>query len=81
MKTIIVIESAEELLDFANPNRMERDIRPFLGSEAELVFEQFEVNEFGEARLEAPGFDMKGVTTEDIIIELAKRANLKCRII
>lgn len=80
MKTVIVIETAKELLDFANPVKAKGDKTPFLGPEAELVFEQFEVNEFGDATLNAPGFDMKGVTTEDIIIELAKRANLKCRI-
>lgn len=77
MKTIIVIETAEELVSFANPNRVEGDKDPFLGPNPKLIFE----NDYHYIRLEADGFELsQGVRVEDVLKELAKEANFDIHI-
>ena len=39
MKTINIIKTAKELIDFAKPTRTKGDISPFLGAAAKLIFE------------------------------------------
>ena len=74
MKTIILIESAEELIKFANPTRREGDKTPFLGSSGTIVFE----NNMDTVQLQGvDGFELsEKIKTEDIIKCMARSANL-----
>lgn len=78
MKTIILIETAQELLKFANPNRIEGVKIPFLGNNAKLVFE----NNFETVRIEGAGnFELsEKITFEDILKEFAKKLNFQIHI-
>jgi len=78
MKTLIVIESADELIQLANPNRNEGDKRPFLPpASSKLVFE----NCLGRVTLEAEGFVLANhVTSEDVIRALVKHVGFKIHI-
>jgi len=75
MKTIILIETAEELLKFANPNRTKGDTIPFLGNNAKLIFE----NNFATIRIEGTdNFELsEKITFEAILKEFAKTSNLQ----
>jgi len=77
MKTIIVIESTKELLEFASHNRMAGDDSPSMSTDSTLIFE----NCYDIVRLESEGFELSDKVTPAIIIEaLAKRAGLKTHI-
>lgn len=78
MKTIIVIETAAELLKFAEPTRTSGDKIPFLGSDAILVCE----NDMGYIHLTGvEGFELaKDISIEDIIKEMAKKCHLDVHI-
>ena len=78
MKTIIIIETVTELLEFANPHRQEGDTTPFLGNKAALIFE----NDMATIRLEgAAGFELAAsITIEDIIKVMAKEHYLSAHI-
>ena len=75
MKTIIVIESVKELLEFACDVRMEGDKRPFIRPGAKLVFE----NNMETLRLvNAPGFELsEEVKPVDVIRAAIKRHGLE----
>lgn len=79
MKKIILIESAEELFNFACPYRQEGDNTPDLPSSAALAFE----SGTDIVRLEqAPGFQLSpDITASQVLTEAFKRNNLKVRII
>ncbi len=78
MKTIIVIETAKELINFACPNRITGDKTPFLGNKVTLVFE----HTMSCVKLEgAEGFELGiDITAESILKELARRAHLNVSI-
>lgn len=78
MKTLIIIETAEELVKFANPNRIEGDATPFLGSGAKLVFE----NDFAHITLAgAKGFELAAnISLTGILIALAIECNLQIHV-
>jgi hypothetical protein len=73
MKTIIIIESAKELIDFANPTRIEGDTEPFLDG-GQLIFDQ----EFLHVTLTATDkFELSPkVCPFEILKELARRCHL-----
>ncbi len=75
MKTVIIIETAEELVKFANPSRGEGDTMPFI-QKGKLVFE----NSMDRVRLEATGFEMEDVTPEAVLTVLAKHCHLDIHI-
>ena len=78
MKTLIVIETAKELLKFACKVRPKGDDTPMLPDSATLVFE----NELQSVRLEqCQGFVLSDdVMAYDIIEELAHAAFIKIHI-
>ena len=78
MKTLIVIETAKELLKFACKVRPKGDDTPMLPDGATLVFE----NELQSVRLEqCQGFVLSDdIIAEDIIEELTHAAFLKIHI-
>jgi len=77
VKTIIVIESVKELLEFACDVRMEGDKRPFIRPGAKLVFENN--NNMETLRLvNAPGFELsEEVKPVDVIRAAIKRHGLE----
>lgn len=78
MKTVIIIESAEELIKFAHRVRAQNDTEPFLPSDAQIVFE----NDYTTVQLQnCEGFQLSetvGVTA--VIQALTRHAGLKCHI-
>ena len=75
MKNIILIETAEELIKFANPANGKE---PFLGENAMLVFENNMKNVFLQ---NAPGFQLSSeITAISIIEKLASNCQLKIHI-
>ena len=78
MKTLIVIETAKELLKFACKVRAKGDDTPILPEGATLVFK----NELQSVRLEqCQGFVLSDdIMAEDIIEELVHAAFLKIHI-
>jgi len=77
MKTIIIIESVDELLKFSRDDIMQGDKSPLMPTDSTLVFE----NSYDIVRLESEGFELSDKITPASIIEaLAKRAGLKTHI-
>ena len=78
MKTLIVIETAKELLKFACKVRAKGDNTPILPESATLVFE----NDFTVVQLQqCPGFVLSDdIMAYDIIEELAHAAFIKIHI-
>ena len=78
MKTINIIETAKELIDFAKPTRTKGDISPFLGAAAKLIFE----NNYQYIQLQgAEGFQLsEKITIEDILKKALRRHNLEAHI-
>jgi hypothetical protein len=73
MKTVIVIESADELLKFCERARPAGDKTPSLPSDAKLIFEDNNQS----VRLEASGFIMDHIPMEDLLAAFARRAGIK----
>jgi hypothetical protein len=78
LKKIILIETAKELIDFANPKRQEGDKMPYLGSDAKLVFK----NNMGYIELQgAENIELSSkISFDDIFREMAKRLHLNIHI-
>ena len=78
MKTLIVIETTEELLKFACKVRAKGDNTPILPDDATLVFE----NDFTVVQLQqCPGFVLSSdIMAYDIIEKLVHAAFLKIHI-
>lgn len=76
MKTLIVIETVEELLNFASRVRAANDKSPSLPPDATLVFE----NNYETVRLQASGFTMENRPIEEVLTALVNRAGLKIHI-
>jgi len=80
MKTTIIIESAEELLEMAKDYRVEGDKNPRLPSGAKLTFE-YEDNVLSVTLCNAEGFALDGkVAAEDIIRLCVNKCGLECSI-
>lgn len=74
MKTINIIETAEELIALAEPHQIEGDRKPFLGCEAKLIFE----NDMTTIRLEGveDTFQLSGdITAEAVVQALAEKSH------
>lgn len=78
MKTLIIIETAEELVKFANPIRVGDDKTPFLGNSAKLVFE----NDFTHITLGgAKEFELApNISLAEILKAFAKKCNLNIHV-
>jgi hypothetical protein len=79
MRTVIIIESAEELIKFARRVRMaDNDDTPSLPLEAQIVFD----NDYNTVLLQnCKGFQLSDtVRVPGIIDALTKHAGLKCHI-
>lgn len=77
MKTIIVIESAQELIRFAAKDRMASDKSPIIPTKTKLIFE----NNFNDVRIESVGFELSDqITVESLITALIKHIGLECHI-
>ena len=78
MKTIIVIETAKELFEFACDVRSEGDTMPFLGNKAKLIFE----NNMENVSLEGvDGFELSdSLRPMDIITAAINKMNIAVHI-
>ena len=74
MRTVIIVETAQELIDFANPKRQEGSRMPFLGPDAKLVFD----NNMDTVKLQGTkDIELSDkISFENIFKEMAKRLHL-----
>lgn len=73
MKNLILIETAKELIEFANRNRSHSDDQPCLPMGAKLSFHSIHPH----VRLEADGFVLdKSVTHKEVIAALTRATGL-----